>query len=137
MRVVAPVSMELMATPASTMPSGLICRKRESPRITAATASEPAKEHRVTPMPLLPARPSTTMAKAAPKVAPWETPSVEAEASGLFRMACKMHPASPSPAPPRMAVQMRGRRLACTTRLTFSSCARPNTPRTSSASGVS
>ena len=89
-RVVAPVNMELMATPARTIPSGEICLNRDSPRITRATAMLPAKAHRgMAALPTAPAEAAfkTTMAKAAPKLAPWDTPSVDAEASGLRRMA--------------------------------------------------
>ena len=40
-----------------------------------------------------------TMASAAPKDAPLETPSVNGEASGLRRIFCITHPESPSAAP--------------------------------------
>ena len=42
--VVAPLSMELMATPARTIPSADTCLNRDSPRMTMATAMEPRKE---------------------------------------------------------------------------------------------
>ena len=134
--VVAPVSMELMATPASTMPSEETCLNRLRPRMTAATSSEPRNEH--SGMAQLPVcvRPRPMMATAAPNVAPCDTPSVEAEASGLRSTACRMQPASPSPAPETMAVQMRGRRLLRMTRLILLSAARPKMPRMSSAAGV-
>ena len=73
--------MELIATPASTIPSAETCFSRDNPRITAATAMEPRKDHREIPTP--PVRFRVMIAKAAPKVAPWETPRVEAEARGL------------------------------------------------------
>ena len=76
------------------------------------------------------------MAKAAPKLAPWDTPRVEAEARGLRRMAWSTHPETPRPAPAMRAVQIRGRRLPRTTRLMFSSWARPKRPRSSSERGV-
>ena len=44
--VVAPPSMELIATPASTIPSADTCFSRDRPRITTATAMEPRKDHR-------------------------------------------------------------------------------------------
>ena len=66
--VVAPPSMELIATPASTIPSAETCFSRDRPRITTATAMEPRKDHREMPMP--PVRFRVTMANAAPKVAP-------------------------------------------------------------------
>ena len=66
---------------ASTIPSAETCFSRDSPRITAATAMEPRKDHREIPTP--PVRFRVIIAKAAPKVAPWETPRVEAEARGL------------------------------------------------------
>ena len=138
-RVVAPVNMELMATPARTIPSGETCRNRLSPRITRATAMLPAKAHRgIATLPRPPADPicSTMIAKAAPKLAPWDTPRVEAEARGLRRMAWSTQPEIPRPPPAMRAVQMRGRRLLRTIRLILSSEALPNTARTSSPMGV-
>ena len=126
--------LELMATPDSTMPSAETCLSRDSPRITAATAMEPMNDHREMATP--PVRFRVTMAKAAPKVAPWETPRVEADASGLWRMAWRMQPARPNPAPATMAVQMRGRRLLRMTRFTFLSADFPKMPLISSAVGV-
>ena len=104
--------------------------------MTAATSSEPRNEHSgIAQLPVW-LRPRPMMATAAPNVAPCDTPSVEAEASGLRSTACRMQPASPSPAPATMAVQMRGRRLLRMTRLIFASDARPKMPRMSSAAGV-
>ena len=77
-----------------------------------------------------------TMAKAAPKVAPWETPNVDAEARGLCRIACKIHPDRPKPAPAMIAVQIRGIRLFWTTRLIFLSADFPKMPLMSSVTGV-
>ena len=51
------------------------------------------------------------MAKAAPKAAPWETPVVKGEARGLRRMSCITAPATPSPAPARIAPTIRGNRM--------------------------
>ena len=49
MRVVAPVNMEQMASPANTMPSGDTCRNLLRPKITKATAIEPTRAHRGIP----------------------------------------------------------------------------------------
>ena len=139
MRVVAPVNIELMATPARTIPSADTCRNRLRPRITKATAILPTKAHKGMAMPPSPPtapRFSTMMAKAAPKLAPWDTPRVEAEARGLRSTAWNTQPVTPNPAPETMAVQIRGRRLFRTTRLIFSSAAFPNTPRISWDNGV-
>ena len=87
------------------------------------------------PLDWMPA-PSTMMAKAAPKPAPWEMPRVEAEAKGLRSTDWSTQPAAPSPAPPSRAVQIRGRRSERTTVFTAGSSAAPKMPRSSSESGV-
>ena len=55
--------------------------------------------------------PNTTIPTAAPKAAPWDTPSVEAEASGFRRTHCITAPALARAAPTRMAATTRGRRI--------------------------
>ena len=104
----------------------------------------PAKAHRpmraglekVTPPPACSPAPSTMMAKAAPNPAPWEIPKVLEEARGLRSTDWSTTPATPSPAPPRMAVQMRGRRMLRTTMLMLLSSALPAMPLMSSSTGV-
>lgn len=84
MRVVAPASIALMATPARTMPWALILLNFDKAKIKLATIIDPRKESRgIWKAPL---RLKTTIAKAAPKLAPWETPIVEAEA----RLFCRI-----------------------------------------------
>ena len=52
-----------------------------------------------------------TMARAAPKAAPWLTPSVEAEASGFRRTFCITAPAKARLAPTTAAVAILGKRM--------------------------
>ena len=51
------------------------------------------------------------MANAAPKEAPWETPRVEAEASGLRSTFCMIQPAKANAIPTMMPVTIRGIRM--------------------------
>ncbi len=127
MRDVAPVNMELMATPARTMVEGVVPLTLEIPRIASVVAKPEAKAQidtkyglvmakaEIVPPPLvwMPA-PRTTMAKAAPKEAPWETPRVEAEASGLRRTHCMETPARARAMPTTIAVTVRGIRTVQT-----------------------
>ena len=64
------MNMELMATPANTIPSGDTCRNLLRPRITKATAMDPTNAHSGIPKPSVAPNPNTTIANAAPKVAP-------------------------------------------------------------------
>lgn len=86
--------------------------------MTAVVATPPRKAHNVTSQgsvtdtapPELEAvctpAPKKTMAAAAPKEAPWDTPKVEAEASGLRSTLCMTQPdmarANPTPVPTAM-----------------------------------
>ena len=51
------------------------------------------------------------MERLAPNTAALDTPSVEGEAMGLFRLVCMMRPETESPAPARMAASTRGMRM--------------------------
>ena len=62
--------------------------------------------------------PRAMMANAAPKAAPCDTPTVEAEAIGLRSTLCITQPTMASPKPATMAVQTRGPRRLKT--MTFS-----------------
>ena len=118
----APEKRELRATPAKIMEEGDADRRRHRPRMTAVVASPPRKAQRVTvpgelmvtAVPALAAfwAPASRamMANAAPKAAPWDTPRVEAEASGLRRTFCITQPDSARAAPTTIATAMRGRR---------------------------
>ena len=103
--------MELTATPESTMPSGEIRVSFVSARIRAATSMLPAKARPGTSAPESVFAFNAMIANAAPKLAPCETPNVDAEASGFLKIACNTHPEAPSPAPAVIAVRILGSRL--------------------------
>lgn len=104
------------------MEEGEADRRRHRIRMTAVVASPPRKAQRVTvpgelmvtAVPALAAfwAPASRamMARAAPKAAPWDTPSVEAAASGLRRTFCITQPDNARAAPTTIATVMRGRR---------------------------
>ena len=56
--------------------------------------------------------PKTMIPTAAPKAAPWLTPSVEALARGLLSTHCMTAPDMPSAEPTSMAATVRGRRFS-------------------------
>src|SRR5699024_10223497 len=122
-----------------TIDSGEIWLSLDNPNITNATPMLPANaaiEIKIPPLCEAPAfRP--IIANAAPKLAPCDTPRVDADARGLSRIACKTHPTTPSPAPATSAVQIRGSRTLRTTTLILGLLALPATPRNNSFIGVS
>ena len=59
--------------------------------------------------------PKNTMAKAAPKAAPWLMPRVNGEANGFLKSVWQASPESPSTQPVMMAARMRGSRMSSTT----------------------
>ena len=136
--VVAPEKSALSATPASTIASGPMARSFESPRMMTETSilltNAQTDTRTESASPAVPA-PSTIIANAAPKLAPCEMPSVDAEARGLLSIACKMQPVTPRPAPHTMAVYILGRRTPCTTAFMRLSAV-PKTPLTSSVTEV-
>ena len=106
MRAVAPLNIELSATPDRTMAEGVASLSFESARITRVVIIPPQKAAAETRY-MLPA-PETAITTAAPKDAPWETPSVEAEARGFRRTFCITAPHMASEAPTEAAVARRG-----------------------------
>ena len=72
------------------------------------------------------------MAKAAPKLAPWETPIVEAEARLFCKITWSIAPVKPRPAPETIEVSTLGSLLLTMIRLIFSSLALPKIPRNKS-----
>ena len=77
----------------------------------------------------------TRMATVAPNAAPWEMPTVEADASGFSSTLCSAAPASARPAPATMAHTVRGNLIDCTV---FTSCGdpMPNSARTLSIGSI-
>ena len=121
MRVVPAVNSADSATPASTMLSGVISRRRESPRITVVESMAPANAQAAVMTGLTeevapskaaaPLSAIRMMATDAPNAAPWATPSVLAEARGLRSTLWNAQPESESAMPATSAVRMRGRRM--------------------------
>ena len=120
MMVEAPAKRAESATPTKMMLSGRSRPKRENASTTRLDIMAPAKAKRaVMPMFTLALEPviaGTTIriANVAPKPAPCEIPTVEAEASGFSSTLCSTAPAIASPAPEMMAHTTRGRRMPCT-----------------------
>jgi len=107
-----------MATPARISVAGARRRRADSIRMAATVANAPAKADRavshaciVVARPFAALPPSETIARAAPKAAPWETPRVNGEASGLRITFCITAPAIPREAPATTAATARGRRM--------------------------
>ena len=75
--------------------------------------------------------PKTMMPSAAPKAAPCETPSVEAEARGLRSTHCITAPDEASSAPMTIAARARGRRMFITAVTCFFSAVPKKTRRIS------
>ena len=117
MSAVPPVNIELSATPTKTIVAGVVPRRREMARIITVVAIPPANAQSVTSagfvtvsaedvppaLTCIPA-PKYTIATAAPKDAPWDTPSVDDEASGFRSTFCMMQPLNASAAPTAAAV---------------------------------
>ena len=114
--VVPPLKTELKATPASTITLGVDSLIRESMSMAIVVIIPPANAQIDTAYGLEMLRavltwepaPRNTIATAAPNDAPWETPSVDADASGFLRTFCIMHPHIERAVPTAMAAAIRG-----------------------------
>ena len=120
MMVDAPAQSAESATPTRMMLSGRMRPSRENASTMTLDTIAPAKANSaVAPMPRVLLVPvsrgmTTSIASVAPNAAPWEIPTVEAEASGFSSTLCSAAPASARPAPEMIAHTTRGRRMDCT-----------------------
>ena len=120
MMVEAPAHRADNATPTKMMLSGVANPRRENSSTTRLETIAPTNaQSAMTPIPMLVEAPRTPgmiirMAMVAPNAAPWEMPTVDAEASGFSRTLCSAAPASASPAPETMAQIVRGSLIDCT-----------------------
>lgn len=111
------------------MLSGVASPMRENSNTTTLDTMAPTNAHRaIAVIPISDEEPNTVgtitrMATVAPNAAPWEMPTVEAEASGFSSTLCSAAPASARPAPATMAHTVRGNLIDCTV---FTSCGRPD-----------
>ena len=128
MMVEAPAHNADNATPTKIMLSGVASPMRENSNTTTLDTIAPANAHRaMAVMPISDDDPKTVgtiirMATVAPNAAPWEMPTVEAEARGFSSTLCSAAPASARPAPDTIAHAVRGSLMDCTV---FTSCADP------------